>query len=121
MLPWQPFFGFVYMCAHWHHMANTTEQSVCGSYAALRQITLTTSYNFMPLDFSYCPQKCKLSHQSDVLIIATLCNRAGHYIFMLWFLSLFFFYLSFFSSPILSRRRLHVYHTCTHGVALLRI
>jgi len=27
----------------------------------------------------------------------------------------------FFSSPNLSRRRLDVYHTCTHGVALVRI
>jgi len=26
-----------------------------------------------------------------------------------------------FSSPILSRHRLHVYHTSTHGVALVRI
>jgi len=44
--------------------------------------------------------------------------RAGHYIFALWFL-LSSFYL--FSSPILSRRRLDVYHTSTHGVALVRI
>jgi len=37
----------------------------------------------------------------------------------------FFFYLlfffSFFSSPNLSRHRLDVYHTSTHGVALVRI
>jgi len=45
-------------------------------------------------------------------------DRAGHYIFALWFLLLSFF---FFSSPNLSRRRLDVYHTCTHGVALVRI
>ena len=43
-------------------------------------------------------------------------NRACHYIFALWFLS---FYL--FSSPNLSGRRLDVYHTSTHGVALVRI
>jgi len=41
----------------------------------------------------------------------------GHYIFALWFL----FSLFFFSSPILSGQRLDVYHTCTHGVALVRI
>jgi len=28
--------------AHWHHLANTTEPSVCGSDVALCQITLTT-------------------------------------------------------------------------------
>ena len=28
--------------AHWRHLANTTEPSVCGGYAALCQITLTT-------------------------------------------------------------------------------
>jgi len=30
-------------------------------------------------------------------------------------------YLLSFSSPILSRRRLDIYHTFTHGVALVRI
>jgi len=32
---------------------------------------------------------------SPVLIIATLCNRAGHYIFALWFLSSFFLSIFF--------------------------
>jgi len=48
-------------------------------------------------------------------IMALLWNRAGHYIFGLWFLSIFF------SSPNLSGSRLDVYHTSTHGVALVRI
>ena len=47
------------------------------------------------------------------VIMAALCNR-GHYIFVLWF-------LPFISSPNLSRRRVDVYHTSTHGVALVRI
>ena len=50
--------------------------------------------------------------------MVALCNRADHYIFALLFLSIFFF---FFSSPNLSGRRLDVYHTLTHGVALVRI
>jgi len=51
------------------------------------------------------------------LIMAALCSRCGHYIFALWFLL-----SSFFStSPNLSRRRLDACHTCTHGVALVRI
>ena len=53
------------------------------------------------------------------MIMVALWNRAGHYIFALWFLlvlsSLLFF------SPNLSRRRLDVCHTSTHGVALARI
>jgi len=49
-------------------------------------------------------------------VMAALWNRAGYYIFALWFLLFFFF-----SSPNLSRRRLDVYHTSTHGVALVRI
>ena len=56
------------------------------------------------------------------LITAALRSRCGHYIFALWFLS--FFFLSsffFFSSPNLSGHRLDVYHTSTHGVALVRI
>ena len=47
--------------------------------------------------------------------MAVLCNRAGPYIFALWFL------LLSFSSPNLSRRSLDVYHTSTRGVALVRI
>jgi len=51
--------------------------------------------------------------------MAALWNRAGHYIFVLWSFYLLLSY--FFSSPILSRRRLDVYHASTHGVALVRI
>jgi len=50
--------------------------------------------------------------------MAALCNRAGHYIFALWFLLSSIF---FFSSPNLSRCKLDVYHTSTHGVALVRL
>jgi len=60
-------------------------------------------------------QSCKIINILQVFM-AALCP--GHYIFSLWFLS-FFFYL--FSSPNLSGRRLAVYHTYTHGVALVRI
>ena len=47
--------------------------------------------------------------------MAALCNRAGHYIFALWFLSSSIFF--FFSSRNLSGRRLDLCHTSTHGVA----
>jgi len=52
--------------------------------------------------------------------MVALCNKADRYIFALWFLSSFFFFLPF-SSPNLSGRRLDVYHTSTHGVALVSI
>jgi len=51
--------------------------------------------------------------------MAALWNRADRYIFALSFLSSFF--LSFFSSPNLSGCRLDIYHTSTHGVALVQI
>ena len=54
---------------------------------------------------------------TDHLITVALWNRAGHYIFALWFLLL----SSFFSSPNLSHRRLDVCRTSTHCVALVRI
>jgi len=47
------------------------------------------------------------------VIMVDLCNRADHYIFILWFLS------SFFSLHNLSGRRLDVYHTSAHGVVLV--
>jgi len=73
--------------------------------------------------------------------MVALCNRADHYIFILFLLLSFFFmaalcnrgaiillpcgyclsFYLFFSSPNLSGRRLDVYHTSTHGVALVRI
>jgi len=46
-----------------------------------------------------------------------LCNRADHYIFAMRVLSSSFF----FSSPNFSGRRLDIYRTSTHGVALVRI
>jgi len=56
---------------------------------------------------------------SLLIVMAALWNRAGHYNLPCGF----FFYLlsSFFSSPNLSRRTLDVYHTSTHGVALVQI
>ena len=43
---WQPVFGFLYMGSHWRHLANTTEPFVCGSDAAVCQITLTILFLF---------------------------------------------------------------------------
>jgi len=43
-LPWQPFLAFYIWGAHWRHLKNTTEPSMCGGDAALCQITLTTCY-----------------------------------------------------------------------------
>jgi len=57
-----------------------------------------------------------LYEHNDIFMDA-LRAKCGHYIFALWFL------LSsiFFSSPNISGRRVDVYHTSTHGVALVRI
>jgi len=63
----------------------------------------------------------KLLYRRNLCVImVALCNRADHYIFVLWFVLLLLSFF-FFSSPNLSRRRLDVYHTSTHGVALVRI
>jgi len=62
----------------------------------------------------------RADHYVFMLFMVALCNRADHYIFMLWFVLLLLL-LSFFSSPNLSRSRLDVCHTSTHGVALVRI
>ena len=51
-------------------------------------------------------------------VMAALRSRCGHYIFVLFRL---FSVFVLFSSPNLSRRRRDVYHTSTHGVALVRI
>jgi len=58
-----------------------------------------------------------------VLVMAALCSRGPLYfcpVVSFYPLSIFYLLL-FFSSPNLSGRRLDVYHTSTHGVALVRI
>ena len=76
-------------------------------------------------DVNAVSEKGRLHYCREVLLysifMATLWNRAGHYIFKLWFLCSIFYLSSFFSLPNLSGRRLDVYHTSTHGVALMRI
>ena len=76
------------------------------------------------------PTSSKLFHTqtfiqrvSLLFVKAALWNRAGHYIFALCGFYLLSFFLSFFliSWPNLSGRELDVYHTSTHGVALVRI
>jgi len=42
------------MWAHWRHLANTIEPSVCGGNVVLCQITLTTCYS--------CTHPCTVAH-----------------------------------------------------------
>ena len=61
-------------------------------------------------------------HSSDSLVVhlgffmAALRSRCGHYIFALWFPLFLFSFLIYLSS-----RRVHVYHSSIHAVALVRI
>ena len=85
--------AYVRWAAHWPHLVNTTEPSMCGGDAAFLS--------------NYFDQLLWLPCVADAVIIFLPCG--------------FFYLLLFFSSPILSRSRLDVYHTYTHGVALVRI
>jgi len=91
------------------------------------QTLLTHHCSVQVLDFSeysvqalmvsvalYCLLCIVLQHSN--IIMAGMHSRCGHFIFILWFLL-----LSFSSSPNLSLRRLDVYHTSTHDVALVQI
>ena len=84
----------------------------------LAHLTVTFCLHVNKSIFSSEFRNFRYELSEHLLVMAALCNRAGHYIFALWFLSSFVF---FFSSPNLSGRRLNVYHTSTHGVALVRI
>ena len=61
--------------------------------------------------YSYVQKK-----ETHALFMVALCNRADHYIFILFLL---LSSSSFFSLPNLSSRRLDVYHTSAHGVVLV--
>jgi len=65
-----------------------------------------------------CCTFTQTSFDADIIMVA-LWNRADHYILLCGFF--FCLSLSFFSSPNLSRRRLDVCYTSTHGVALPNI
>jgi len=59
-----------------------------------------------------------LAYQYAGMFMVALCNRADHYIFILFLLSSS---SSFFSSPNLSGQKVDVYHTLPHDVVLVRI
>ena len=67
-------------------------------------------------EFSVAGVVCVYS-SSERRFMAALRSRSGHYIFVTFLSSSSFF----FPSPNLGGRRLDVYRTSTHGVALVRI
>ena len=81
---------------------------------ALAHILVVCAYFYC--NICTCTGKAK----SARFFMVALCNRETIYIFIL-FLSIFFLSFFFFSSPNFSGRRLDVYHTLAHGVALVRI
>ena len=78
----------------------------------------TLILHIRPLSLGYADTTvgALLRNDRGQVVMVALCNRADHYIFILFLLPFFFF-----SSPNLSGRRLDVYHTLAHGVALVRI
>jgi len=69
-------------------------------------------------------QEDRVNRQSRTgLIMVALWNRADHYILILWFLLSSFFLSSFLFLASTQRSEIGclVYHTSTHGVALVRI
>jgi len=75
------------------------------------------------MSFRLVPKSVTLNdlERRNVVIMVALCNRQT-----IIFLPCSFFLSSsssifFFSAPNVSGRRLDVYHTSTHGVALVRI
>jgi len=55
------------MWAHWHHLANTIEQSVCGGDAVLCQITLSTCSCMLPMSV--------VQSSSGILTISRIAYR----------------------------------------------
>ena len=72
MLLWQPFLAFYIWGAHWRHLKNTTEPSMCGGDAALCQITLTTCYFLATLCKTVRPmlsERCPVPSVCDVGVL----------------------------------------------------
>ena len=113
------------------HMVNPSSSLYCIVYAVRFPFSALAVF-LRCQESSLCPpygieqavvfSSCGFFVLSSFFFMAALRSRCGHYIFVLWFLlmapvSSFFL----FSSPNLSGRRLDVYHTSTHDVALVRI
>jgi len=77
-------------------------------------IVLYACYMFLLLYIALSSETTIFSKSDGNLLffMAALCNRAGH----IYFHGVVF---SFFDSPTLSSRRLDVYNTSSHGVALV--
>jgi len=113
------FSGFVTIGRYekWYHQ---TAACLCSARHALAGIAIatTTLLHHRPITDSHdrraLVEVCTV--HAVLLVTVALWNRADHYIFILSFVLYFFFLL--FSSPNLSRHRLDVCHTSTHGVAL---
>ena len=108
------------VCAHLRHYKPGKREEHNGRIQSRRWLQVVLYHR----QFNLHRQKsnpCYMPHLR-LLVMAALCSICGHYIFALWFLSIFYLLSSFFySSPNLSGRRLDVYHTSTHGVDLVRI
>jgi len=125
--PWQ---NFVALCKihftskscvrlYWQRYCTAVQQRASAKlYGVVQEVELGNFHTGRHLYSAGWPLRWASAH---ILVMAALCNRAGHYIFALWFLSFFLLLLSFFSSPNFTRRRLDVYHTSTHSMALVRI
>jgi len=85
--------------------------------AAAAAVAAATKLTLLATDAEYRLGNPFRPQLARYFIMAALRSRCGHFIFAQLFLSIFFFY----SSPNLSGCRLDVYHTLTHGVALVRI
>ena len=79
MLPWQPFLAFYIWGAHWRHLKNMTEPSICGGDAALCQITLTTCHQLVSARYhqqSACSMCNARFKNFRSIQIRTLCPSA---------------------------------------------
>jgi len=94
--------GIAYWISSFHHLLTNCREKDDHSWDKLCKLASAAA-------------DCCLYKTLSLLVMVALCNRADHYIFILFLLLL----LSFFSSPNLSSRRLDVYHTSAHGVVLV--
>jgi len=88
------------MGAHWRNLANTIQPSMCGCDPAF----LSNYFDHLLTSFSSISSRLfnglfiilwpPCVADADI-IMAALCNSAGHYIFALWFVSSIYL-LSFF-------------------------
>jgi len=116
---------------HWRHLAKTNAPAVCASIWIVKLLWPLVDFHLLSFSYSITSVSVKIHlylclnrddlHCCTCVLLWLPCVADADIIFLPCGFFLLLSSRFFYSSPNLSGRRLDVYHTSTHGVALVRM